>query len=1154
MEFVSLHNHSDYSILSATSSVSDILNAAKNANQNAVAITDNNSLASAWIAYKEAKKIGIKYIVGLEISFTDDNSNKEDMLRSIILLAKNAVGYSNLLKINKEGFENGIVNAKKAIPVCDWKLLEKYNEGIILLTGGGTGILSHAISSYDSEKTESIALRLKDIFKENLGLEVQTSNMSRPNIYEHNAFNLNFLNRQIYNLGKKLNIPIVPTCNSHYINKEDHETHDIMLAIGSHQTKFSNFRKRYTSPDFYFKTGEEVYNFFARNYPEEDVKQFLQNTINFANSCEEPLWVDPKFSNPSGKELPNFPVKDEIDYDVFKSWLANQDDKIKSLDEDKSYLRYKCEIGIAKYFESKDFSDEKKKEYLERIAEELDVFEFHGICSYMLIVADYVNYAKKIGVPAGPGRGSVGGSLVAYLLGIHKADPIEYDLIFARFHNKEKVGLADIDSDFATSGRYKIEEYITNKYGKDNVAHVSNMNTLTPKVYSRDLARSCELGGSRESAVEIGTQIADSIPAEYHSISSAQQNCPLFVEYTKQYPEILDHKKIAGKQRAWSTHAAGIVIGNRSLKGLVPLRHDKDNAIALELTKEDAEEVGLVKMDLLGLSTLDILAETRQLILKNKNIVVPENVPFDDEKTYKLLSDGNTFGVFQLGTSGGTTELCKRIKPKSIADISIINSLARPAAKDIRSEFIATKDGKKPLNLMHEKLQRSFGKTYGFGLYEESLLYLAQDIAGWSLHSADRLRKLTKEKGKNPEKALKWRAEFISDSVNNGVEEDIATKIWDEIILPFGGYGFNMSHSIMYSMISYETAWLKANYPLEFLLANLMHESRSANPDASKNIDKFKQELRSLGVNILPPDINKSDQTYSIVNGTELLTGFEALESVGEDSILDILSKRPFKSFFDFMVRCGPTVRINAIQSLAASGALDCFGLPRKTIYLYVSDYKTKLKSWLLKHNPETETFTYPFPKEKDWTMQEKFALEIKYMGESFSCKTSEGYKDLFKHQHKTINDIKQMRNKYPCDPFHFILRDFFEFKIKKEGSKLFGRSMAKCLAEDKNGQTIGLTIFPDDWDALQEVVKRKVKEFEVGIGIKANCTVNVYEDEMGLILNNVYDILPIPQPPTKQDLAHKKVALRVTKKSKTLDLSSIEDELINEGLVLDQE
>jgi DNA polymerase-3 subunit alpha len=756
-DFVSLHNHTDY------------------------------SFASAWTSLKVSKKVGVKLIIGCECYFQE---NSDDKFRHIILLATNAVGYRNILTINKLGFDRSQIG-KRVYSIINWELLEKYSEGVICLTSCGNGIISQLITNNKMDEVRSTILRLKSIFGDRFGLEVQPNNMIRNASIYTDQVDQKYLNRSLIALGHEYNVRVVPTCNTHYVKRDEYETHDALLAIGSHQTSYSNFRLKYTVPDFYLKSAEEVKKFFARNYGEEYAEEICANTIYFANMCEQPDWIDPKFSNPSGKELPVFPVIDEPDYLNFCEWKKNQIIDVQQLEDDKLFLRYRTEIEFNNFV--KDMSDEDKKVYSDRIAEELDVLEYHGFSSYMLIVADYINWARKNGIPVGAGRGSVGGCLIAYLLGIHQADPIKYNLIFARFHNKEKSSFPDIDTDFAPSGRDKVQQYLKKKYGDDHVAHVSNVNTITPKVYVKDIARIFELGGSKENAVQLGNQVADHISADIHTIDDALVKSPLFAEYCEKYPEFIKYKDICGKYRAWSTHAGGIIISARPLTGLVPIRKDKDGAWALEYDKDKAEENGLVKMDTLGLSTLDVVGSALELIGSEKFSLNQLDYSEHDKQTYDLISKGDTFCVFQLGTSGGTIDLCRRIKPMNISDISIINSLARPSARDIRDKFIATRSGKKKFKLLHPRLARAFNDTYGFGLYEESLMYLAQDIAGWSLHEADRLRKLTKEKGKNPKKVALWRTDFINGAVKKGVNETIAIRIWEEIISNFQGYGFNNS-------------------------------------------------------------------------------------------------------------------------------------------------------------------------------------------------------------------------------------------------------------------------------------------------------------------------------------------------------------------------
>jgi DNA polymerase-3 subunit alpha len=1166
-DFVSLHNQTDFSILDSLISPKTLFYRAKELGQTAIAITDHGTLAAAWDALKASRETGVKLIMGCECYFVDDATNVTDKFRHVVLLAKNAVGYRNLLTLNKKGFDQGSFLGKRVYPIVDWKLLAQHAEGLICLTACGNGIINQLLMNKKFEEAGQTLLRLKVLFGDNLGLEIQPNNMKRGGNIYNDEIDQQFLNRRLIELGKTHGIRVVPACNAHYIKKEDSDTHDVFLAIGSHQPKYSNFRLRYNVPDFYLKTGEEVVNFFARNYGEEFAKEACANTTYFASLCEKPDWIDPKFSNPSGKELPIFPVKDEPDYAEFLEWELKQPEDVQRLDEDKVFLRYKCEQA----FESriKGINDENRKQYQDRLIEELDVIEFHGFSSYMLIVADFIDWARKHDIAVGDGRGSVGGSLIGFLLGIHQADPIKYNLIFARFHNKEKSSFPDIDTDFAPSGRALVQEYLRKKYGEDHVAHVSNVNTITPKVYVRDIARACEIGGSKDEAIRIGTEAADCIPADIHSIDDALAKVPLFAEYCKRYPQFIEYKSICGKYRAWSTHAGGIIISARPLTGLIPLRKDKDGSLAIEYDKDKAEENGLVKMDTLGLSTLDIIGETYKIIRARGKVPPPDPLDYDapDKEAYDLITKGDTFCVFQLGTSGGTIDLCRRIKPENINDLANINALARPSARDMRNDFIKTRDGEKKMTLLHPKLGRAFNSTYGFGLYEECLMYLAQDVAGWSLHSADRLRKLTKEKGKNPKKAQAWRTEFIEDAIKQGVSEPIAKRIWDEVVDKFQGYGFNVSHAVLYSMTGFKTAALKAHFPVEFLLANLMAEVKSNNPDARGNIEKIKKELRGHKVKILPPDINTSQLTYTISDGNKLLTGLDALKFVGEDAIKDIIEKRPFNSFFDFMARVdSKKVRANSIQALASAGAMDSFKIPRKLIYLYCSDYRKKLQVWLKKHDPKIDQFVYPWPAEADWKLSELYAMEQFFLGESFTCKPPDAYGKFFKDNHVTIYEIKKAKDKTKLSPIKGIVRGFFEFKVKKETSKYYGQSMIKAILEDKNGDQCSCTIFPDRWKQVQDRIKELHSKavFNSGIALCFAGNTNNYEDDIGIILDDLYNVADIPALPA--DLKAKKVNLKEAKAKLAKDttekpseskdlLEEIEDMLYDEGLIdLDDE
>lgn len=1166
-QFVSLHNYSYFSLLQSLISPKDLLMRAKDLGQSAVAITDYGSLASSWDGLKASRETGVKLIIGCEFYFRDSNENKDQRPRFIVLIAKNYTGYQNLLHLNKEGFEQPVMITKKMFPVLDWNLLQKYSDGIICLTGCANGIIGQLINNKNFDEAENTLKKLIDIYSTNLGVEVQTHNLVRQANNYTIGINQQFTNAHAIRLAEKFNLRIVPTNSARYLKREQSKIEDALLAIGSMQPTYSNARLKFDTSDMYLKSYDEVKAFFSRNYNEEFADKICENTIYFSDLCEKSDWIDPKFSNPTGKELPVFPVRDEKDYPEFCEWMEKQSGERKALDEDKSFLRFRCEKELVrtglKY----------KEEYVKRFEEELDVLYYCGTSSYMLITADFMNWARNNNVPVGCGRGSAGGSLVAYLLGIHMADPIKYGLVFERFFSKKRASFADIDNDISKEKREKVLEYIVSKYGNDKFAQITNYIYITPKVYVKDLCRSLELGGDRKSAVKLGVDISaiipdkiDNVPLRYYK--DAIKHSPIFSEYIKKYPQLDEYKIICEKPRANGIHASGVVISNRPISQIVPTRIDKDNLISIQLDKDRAEEAGIVKIDILGLETLDIIEKTNELIKQNGKQVPKIDYDTYDKKSYDLISSGDTFGVFQFGTSAGTIELCKKIKPKNIEDLAIITALARPVTKAIREDFIKVRNGKEKINLLHKSLDRALNTTYGFPLFDESLLIIAKDVAGWELDEADKLRKLTKEKGKNPEKAEKWRQEFIAGAEKNNIPNKIAIKIWHEVVEPFGGYGFNKSHAVLYSMITYHTAYLKAHFPTEFLLANLMYEVRSTNAKvAKKNIDKIKQEIRKSGIRIDKPDINKSGITYQIQKDGSLLTGFEALKNVGDDAIKDIMVNRPFTSFDDFMLRSDfSKMRSNTIQALAVSGCLDSLSIPRHLAFLYCQDYKKKLQTWLKKHDPKNETFEYPWAVEKPWGLPELYALEIQCMGEAFICGKDKAFVGFFDGKSTKANDIKKMGNKAQVGSIKAEIKDIFMLKVKKEGSKYLGQDMAKITVEDETGEQLSLTIFPDGWKEVKDRMRYLSggrHKFEEGIAIHFSGAVNHYGDEIGVVLENLHEYCPPPIAP--KNLKAKKVVKKilttdiVDKKEDVNDIdgmiSDLEDDLYSDGLIdLDEE
>jgi DNA polymerase-3 subunit alpha len=1168
-DYVSFHNHTSFSLMDSLSSPKEIFAKAKELNQSAIAITDHGTLAAAHDSLKESKATGVKLIMGCEFYFTDDLSDPAARLRHVILCSINHEGYRNLLRLHFEAGRNHTVLFKKVVPRIDWKLMEQYSKGLICTTACGGGILGQLINTRKLDLARQQAKRLKGIFEERLALEVQPNSIRRTANAYKDYEDQTFTNHQIIKLGKELDIKVIAATDSHYINRSDAEAHDVQIAIGSGQPIYSGQRMNYMvkdveGGDFYMKSREEVLSHFIKRYPQAE--EFLDNTLFFSDMCEQPNWIDPKFTNPSGKELPEFPVKDQADYQQYLSWRDKNN--LSTIEDDKGYLRFKCEEGFV--LRGLDPND---PVYRARLTEELDVLEYQNFSSYMIIVSDLFDFCAKNNIMTGPGRGSVGGSLIAYLIGIHEGNPLQYGLIFARFHNKERTSPPDCDNDVSPEGLAPLFKYMQDKYDIENVAKISNYITMSPRPYIKDIARTFQYGGDRQAAVAVGAAISQSVPEDpsdnnTKSVMLALEAFPLFAEYadSPKYNELRKYSAILdNKPKAIGMHAAGVVISKRPLVDIIPLRTDADGIISVEYEKERTEEVGLVKMDWLGLKTLSVIKITHELIASLGKPLPPSPFPYGmaDKETYDLISRGELEGVFQLGTSPGTINLCKQIKPQSIEDLAIITTLARPAAKDIRQAFIETREGKKKFALLHPSLAGAFKNTFGFGLYDESILQLGRDVAGWSFNEADRIRKLIKEKGRYPEKVKKLRAEFIEGAVtNNNIDKKMATRIWDEEIKKFGGYSFNKSHAILYSFTSFETAYLRTHYPLEFLVANLISKVGSSAGRDKDQVSTIKRKIRTLGIKLLPPDINRSNTTYTIIDDKTLMIGFDALKYCGKNSIPEILEKRPFKSFEDFLLRVDASkVSMPTIHALAAAGCLDSFNISRKQCFLYAEDFRKKLKAFENRKRKSGE-FKYPWVEEKEWLPSEVYALEKFYIGEAVSVTKQQAYRGFFaptdipfeKYKEIFPNPNKSDR-KYHVDQLKGIIIDHHEFTIKKQESKIFGQTMAKVRLEDQFGQDIVITVFPDSLKMLKSKIKMFSKgksTLEEGVGLIVDGDLNWYDNELGFVLGDVLSVIPPLQLP--KDLSSKKVKMAYANLVTETDVLNADELLedIEESLIMD--
>lgn len=1528
-KYISLHNHTMFSVMNSIVKPNDLFKTAAEYNMPAIAVTDYNSLAGIYDSYKASIANKVKLIVGCQLNIVEStipylayNANNKlekpkDPPRGIILIAKNKIGYKNLLLLNREGF-----NCKLGrVPLIDWNHLRTHNEGLICLTGDANGVLGRSISENNFDRFNSNLKLLKEFFNKDLYIEMCA------NTIRYDSCDQFVVNRYLFNLSKiDKELQIVPTSNTRYLKKEQFVIHDIIMAVKNGRVLSDKSRPRYDKDQMYLHRYDEIVKFFSRNFGEEFAKSICKNTIEVSDKCEIAEWTKPEIITGDKTLLPTFPCKKDEDYTEFVTWLDNKnDDKLSSIDEDKQFMRFKCEKNFTL------IPDKKFDQYINRYNQELDIYEQLGFSSYMLITHDFLNWARKNGIPVGYGRGcctketkiltkngyipineikvgdkvfthtgelqkvlnifeynveanedlvqiktqhsfgnlsftknhkiyadkvkytkkyldytkrgkittkitkykksnnptwieidklnvddlvytkfperninlnevpktlliqktvgrncniideyhinidddfiyflgrwvgdgcysynkdkrayfvnisfnandvngiswfenffkklnlnvsiynngknkvdvmvfskslaefinkifpnykanaatkhlpdfyrhlsehqlklllkglmdsdghtryrknrkikecqitscskdlilqikelllylkisssvytrkpklvfnkymqhisydisfsckyleeqninkgyysrilekkyvndnkvyditvendtsyltqnyvahnSVGGSLVGYLLDIHKADPIKYGLIFERFLNIEKKAFPDIDNDVESIDREKVLQYVINKYGKDYVAHVSNYMAYTPKVAITDVITCLELGGSRAEAFKIAKNITESIPGDAKTINDVIASSKLFEEFCKEHDNIKEYsEQLIGVLRALSTHAAGIVISKHPLPGLVPLRVDDNNVIALEWEKERTEENGLVKIDFLGLETLSIIKSTKKIVKENYGIDI-KDPDFDEylPDVYDNITNGNTMCVFQLGASGGTIGLCNATTPRSIEDLAAINALARPGVPhDIKKSFIERKFEREPVIIPHPNLDRAVKATFGYCIFEESFLFLAHDFCGWDLQKSDKMRKISKLKAKGRHILEELKGDFIESAVKHSkVSPEFAESIWVDWVIPLAGYSFNKSHSILYSMTSYITAYLKTYYPSAFLTANLISETNSNSPQAKDNILKIWHALKKLGVKINQPDINKSDSNYRLINGDELFTGFSALHGVKEPAALDILKHRPFSSFEDLLTRTDSSkVRSTVIQALAVSGALDSFNLPRKTMFLYCSDLRKKLKI------SAGKKISYQLPKD-EWSIGELRALEIEYLGKAFTGSKQDSFPKLFSN-HKAISLIESL-DAMPDESNVAIegeVLDMFFFKVKKEGSKIFGKECCKLLMEDLVGDQCWVIMFPDRLANFRNIFSDIMpnRKMDKGFGMRLSGKLSKYNNETSIIVEDIYGLYePIAAP---LDLTAKTISVTTEnvkkKKTKEVTVIDIEEDLLN--------
>lgn len=884
-KFTHLHVHSHYSLLDGLPKVDQLLDRAKELEMDSIALTDHGNLYGAVEFYKKAKERQIKPIIGTEMylaleSMDQRRPNIDDKRYHFILLVKNKTGYKNLVKLITEAYLRGFYYK----PRVDENLLAKYADGLIMLSGCLQGKIPRLILSNKFNEAKECASFYQEIFgKNNFYLELQ----HHPNIREQQI-----ANNALIEISKALKIPLVATHDIHYLKPEDAEAQDILMLINTDSNKDDPERLTMKADDFSMKSPQEMAEFFKH------IPEAIENTQKIANACN--------FEFELGKlKMPSFPLPEGI------------------FSEDE-YLRELCLAGLDRLGLSKD------KDALKRLERELLVIKQTGFASYFLIVQDFVGWAKQNRIVVGPGRGSVAGSLVAYALGITNVNPLQYGLIFERFINPERISPPDIDLDFTDRRRDEVISYVAQKYGQNRVAQIITFGTMAARAVVRDVGRA--LGYSYSYC----DQLAKMIPFSF-TLEQALKKIKEFREFygtDEKARRLIDiAKKLEGVARHASTHACGVVISKDPLDELIPLQHptQSDSNIVTQYEMHAIEDLGLLKMDFLGLKNLTTIEDTlaRIYAISKKNIDI-QNIPLDDKKTYELLQKGETVGVFQL-ESGGMQRYLKELKPTHFEDIIAMVALYRPGPMEWIPEYIARKHKKKRIEYLHPDLKPILENTYGICVFQEQLMQIAQQLAGFSLAEADTLRKAVGKKIKSL--LLEQEAKMIEGMKKRGISEKITRQIW-EWTLPFARYAFNKSHSVCYAMIAYQTAYLKAHYPLELMSALLTNESSDV-----ERIGFLIEECKKMGIKVLPPDINESFRTFSVVPEINSLRfGLLAIKNVGHNVVEAIVSERKrhgaFISIEDFLSRVvARELNKKSLESLIKAGAFDKFGERNQLLY-----------------------------------------------------------------------------------------------------------------------------------------------------------------------------------------------------------------------------